>query len=351
MLKGILGGLLLAAITGQAGLAADDVCVELAKVIGINSRSTLSQDQQRNVYKADLCVSKYNESSGSKRAQVEAAYKVFSFGASGSTEEITKAQESSCDNKFGDFWRSQLSTLEEQTVSTSGVEAISNCLLLRNAALIPNMEMTNNGKEYSVGLHFKPEVNSSIDIRMFSAQDLQYNKCKVTNSSGRTIDVKSMSDVAQKLQSSGSVSIACSRESEEVINEGVKYDCTRETLFVIATSGPMTSIKIPRVCSQQFENSKANELLERISAADERIQNTALELGKLGNRYSQTALSCLAVTSGGQNTGCPDGYMVAGCYAGQNKASHDVTDNGKTCHTHEPVDWTGAHCCKISLGQ
>lgn len=351
MSKVFFGGILAALIGGQASFAAEDACVELANVIGINSKSTLSQDQQRNVYKADLCISKYSESSGSRRAQIEAAYKVFSFGASGSTEEINKAQENSCDNKFGDFWRSQLTTLEEQTVSTAGVEAISNCLLLKNAALIPNMTMTNNGKQYSVGLHYKPDVGSPLDIKMFSAQDLTYDKCKVTSSGGKVIDVKQMSDVSQKLAASGSVTITCSRPSEETVNEGIKYDCTRETLFVIATSGPITSLKIPRVCSQQFENSKANELIAKINTLDQKVQNSSVDLGKLGNRYTQTVLSCLTVTSGGQNTSCPANYTVAGCYAGQNKSSHSVTDNGMTCHTDQPVDWTGAHCCKVSLGQ
>jgi hypothetical protein len=52
---------------------------------------------------------------------------------------------------------------------------------------------------------------------------------------------------------------------------GVTYDCTKETIFVIATSSPVKAIKIPRVCSETIQESRADRIEKKADEALSRI--------------------------------------------------------------------------------
>ena len=89
------------------------------------------------------------------------------------------------------------------------------------------------------------------------------------------IKVNQTNDVAQTLKPLGSITTTCMRKPEPVPTQidGVTYDCTKETIFVIATSGPVRAVKIPRVCSQTIEPSRADRIEKQVAEATGRLQS------------------------------------------------------------------------------
>jgi len=68
-------------------------CVALASVMGREIERIGDQDQISIQKKANLCSSKYQTASAEQRAKIEAAYGLFTGGASGSTTQIQQMQE------------------------------------------------------------------------------------------------------------------------------------------------------------------------------------------------------------------------------------------------------------------
>jgi hypothetical protein len=108
---------------------------------------------------------------------------------------------------------------------------------------------------------------------------------------------------APHLQASDSVVLTCLRELKNTNIEGVTYSCTDETIFSIATSGTTKSIKIPKLCSQTIEDSRADKLEKHI---DESIKSVKGELDKLNEKVDviQSSISAMqSVSSTGKVNG------------------------------------------------
>jgi hypothetical protein len=267
-----------AIITGLTAILAfnnanadEGTCVELAKTIGINYASYLNIDERRAIAKADMCSENYSGASRSRQAQIEASYRLFEGAASGSDNEITQSQSKYCEGKFGDYWRNQIRTGQAQTISSEGASVINTCLLMNSDFLFPTLVIANAGQEITMAVQYKPTVVAEIKVAQFGPSDLKENSCTVTRENA-LIDVTQPSDVAQTLKPLGSITTNCKRALASTQIDGVTYQCTKETIFVVATSGPVRAIKIPRVCSETIQESRADRIEKKADSALEQAE-------------------------------------------------------------------------------
>ena len=63
-------------------------CIELARAIVYNDTQFYSEEEQRQISKADFCSEQYKKDGSGKSLQIEASYKVFSGGVSGTDQQI-----------------------------------------------------------------------------------------------------------------------------------------------------------------------------------------------------------------------------------------------------------------------
>ncbi|ANV99345.1 hypothetical protein [Bradyrhizobium icense] len=253
----------IAAFAWASHSIAQENCVELAKTIGINYSKSLDVDQQRTVAKADLCSESYSKASSSKQAQLQASYKLFSGSGSAAAAEVQEAQSRHCENRYGEYWRNQISSGEARTVSNEGAAVISTCLSMAADSLHPTLDIANEGREVTMAIQYKPTIQSEIQITLFGPMDLEENKCSVTKQKG-VIKLSQPADVSQVLKPTESITISCTRPSHPSQQNGVSYNCTKETIFNIATSGPVKAIKVPRVCSETIQESRADKIENRV---------------------------------------------------------------------------------------
>ncbi|CAO4176017.1 hypothetical protein [Methylorubrum populi] len=315
----LIAGLLL---NSDWAFAEENICVDLATTIGKNYSNYLSVDQQKVVQKADLCSENYEFASSAKRAQLEASYKVFSGSASASGDEVRNSQSRECDKKFGDFWRNQITSTEGRNVSAEGASVISQCLALTNDALNPILTMAEKGREVTFSVQYKPNVSGDIKINMFGPSDLEYNKCVVTSPAG-VKDVKKLDDVAQSLAPTQGISMNCKRDARTREINGVKYKCTDESIFTIATSGPVKSIKIPRICDETIMPSRADDLQSQLDKLKKSIVGFEAETCPDGwEAYEPAYGRFLRGINPSGSPVDPDGRRAAGSHQDDAIASH-----------------------------
>jgi hypothetical protein len=140
--------------------------------------------------------------------------------------------------------------------------------------LYPTLEIANEGKEIAMAVQYKPSVVADLQIKIFGPIDLNENTCSVTKGD-RTIPLKTPNDVAQTLKPLGSIAINCTRQSKATQINGVNYNCTNETIFTVATSSPVKAIKIPRVCSEVIQESRADRIERKLDEALKQIKDNA----------------------------------------------------------------------------
>jgi hypothetical protein len=289
----LIAGLTAFLTVGNANAQEPNPCVELAKVIGINYSHYLSVDEQKATAKADMCSQSWSSASSSRRAQISAGYAAFTGSASGSDEEVQQAQSNHCENHFGEYWRNQIRTSEARTVSSEGAAVLTSCLSMTADALNPTLQMANNGQEITMAVQYRPSVQADIHIRLFGPMDLRENTCNVTKQNS-TVQVAKPNDVAQVLRPTESITMNCRRTATNTQINGVAYNCTKETIFNIATSGPVKAIKIPRVCSQTIQESRADRIERK---ADNALQQITAEDAKITGLKSGTNTALTALQS------------------------------------------------------
>jgi hypothetical protein len=174
--------------------AQEDVCVELAKQVGLNYTKYFDQDQERAIQKADLCSENYSSSSKDRKLQIQASYKVFSGSVTSSDSEVTEAQNKYCESKFGDCCRNKIHTAEARTVSGEGANIIGTCLGLTKSSLLPTLDIANNGTDVTMGIQYVPQTGGPITVKFFGPIDLKENTCVVTKPNS-VVPVSRLSDL------------------------------------------------------------------------------------------------------------------------------------------------------------
>lgn len=166
-------------------------------------------------------------------------------------------------------------THDESTVSEDGAKVVLACLELTKADLYPVLAVGDVGdkiQEVDFTVQYKPDVPKKIKLVVFGPQDPKESSCKVTKN-GHQIVVNDPDDVVQDIPASWSVTMTCKRLIKPVTIDGVNANCTDETIFVVATEGPVKFINVPRSCTQVIAKSEASKLQKE-------IDSTNIEIGR-----------------------------------------------------------------------
>jgi hypothetical protein len=286
-----------------------EVCVELAKVIVFNQSQSFSQDERRSISKADLCVEKYKKDSGSKALQVEVGYKFFSGGASGNEQQISEEQSKQCDNKYGDYWSKSISSNSARTVSADSAAVIGECVRLAGKGLKPSMTMSSDGKEFALALEWNP--TSPVDLRLdqVGPRDFRGFNCSAQGADRVFKPIKTNADVKTSIAPSSSFLLACERKAVMKEVDGEKLTCYDETLLMIATGGPVGTIKVPQMCSPTMPGRRA-------AAMEQRIREGEVALEQLNGKLTSVDAALRAKVSAfsGMLTVATGSMVPANCH-------------------------------------
>ena len=250
---------------------AQEVCVDLAKTIVYNTSRSFSLDEQRQINKADLCIEQYKKDGSSRSLQVEASYKFFSGGLSGTDNQVREEQNKQCEAKFGDYWSKSIRSNDARTASTDSLAVINECVRLNSKGLTPRMTVANDGKDFTLTLEWNssPPVNLKVDH--VGPREFKDFKCNV-QSSGGFKPVKAYGDVSTTITNGGSLSLACERPSTARRIDGEDVVCYRDTLISVATSGPTATIKVPQMCTPSMPGKRAEAIEKRLKDSESTIQ-------------------------------------------------------------------------------
>ena len=137
------------------------------------------------------------------------------------------------------------------------------CLSMTADFLYPTLEFANDGREVTMAIQYRPTIQATIQIIGFGPMDLKENTCLVTKDN-KVINLSQPGDVSQTLRPTQSITLSCTRPSHATEINGVAYNCTKETIFNVATSGPVKAINVPRVCSETIKESRADKIEQRV---------------------------------------------------------------------------------------
>jgi len=250
---------------------AQEVCVDLAKTIVYNTSRSFSLDEQRQINKADLCTEQYKKDGSSRSLQIEASYKFFSGGLSGTDNQIREEQSKQCEAKFGDYWSKSIRSTDARTASADSLSVINECVRLNSKGLTPRMTVANDGRDFTLALEWNssPAVNLKIDH--VGPRDFKDFKCNVSSPGGFK-PVKSYGDVSTTINNGGSLTLACERPPTTRKVDGEDVTCYRDALISVATSGPTATIKVPQACTPSMPGKRAEAIEKRLKDAESTVQ-------------------------------------------------------------------------------
>lgn len=281
------------ALASTADAIAQDVCVDLANAIVFNQSRSFSFDEQRDINRADFCLEQYKGDRTSTSAKIEASYKFFSGGASGSQDRVREEQSKQCDNRFGDFWSKSIKNSSARVASADSLNVVNECLRLNASGMRPRMAMTSDGKEFALTLEWFPSPPT--DLRLDYAGPLNFSGYKCSAQSGPQGAFKSVTsgnDVKTTVATGGSFTLSCVRPVDNKQVDGEALACYREALISIASNGPSATLKVPETCTPSMHGSRVAALEQRLQAIDNQLKVTAAALAALGTPSSSAGSGC-----------------------------------------------------------
>ena len=260
------------ALSATQPALAQDVCVDLANSIVFNQSRSFSFDEQREINRAELCTEAYKKDGSARSAKIEASYKFFSAGASGSENQIKEEQHKQCDAKFGDYWSKSISSNDARTASAESLGVVGECLRMNSSGMHPRMTLTSDGREFSLSLNWKPNLPADLRLDHAGPSDFEGYKCSAQSGPDRSFkSVKSSADVKTTVVTGASFVLSCVRPEYQTEVDGEQFTCYQETLLNIATNGPTATLKIPKSCTPSMPGRRASQIEQRLKLSEDRL--------------------------------------------------------------------------------
>ncbi|MBL8171231.1 MAG: hypothetical protein JNJ50_23935 [Acidobacteria bacterium] len=257
-----------------------DVCNDLAKTIVFNTSRSFSLIEQQQINKASLCFEQYKQDSSSQSLQIEAAYKFFSGGLSGSKEQILAEQNKQCEAKFGDYWSRSILSNDARTASLEALEVIKECVRLNSKGLTPRMTVTPDGREFTLTLEWNSSPATTLRVDHVGPRSFTGFKCNVQSPDGFK-PVLAYKDVRTTITSGGSFTLSCERPAIIRKLDGEDLTCYRDALLSVATSGPTGTIKLSQVCIPSMPGKRAELIEKRLKGTESMLDNLRNNLSNI----------------------------------------------------------------------
>lgn len=331
---------------------AQQICEAIIKAANYNQYRSVSQSQQYALQKANFCLAEYDKASTEQKTQIEAAGKGFGIslggGKSEGTQQISERQRQECHGQYGEYWFSQLGTIDQKVVSDKALSTVADCLRAYAAGLRIEPNFSETERVLSISLNWvRP---TPLKVRAIKVAPESVASCKFKKDGATS---NATTEEAEILPG-GTLTVICERIPQPINISGETVTCYPDGLIVLDTTENPTSINLFRRCDTDF-------LLSRAKAVDAeigRLRAQLIELRQYSDKINAKTprLDCTDVTVVGNKARCADGYKAVSCTAGNNYASHAIEDGYMTCKTasipaatSDPANWTTAHCCRAIL--
>jgi len=254
--------LAIAAFLLSAGSVQAQECLDIAKVLGRDIARYASQDEIDQVNQANLCQSEYRYASNAQRAQIEAAYSLFSGRAEGSSDAIEEMQTQRCESQYGSYWSRKVLNTELITASQVGADVIKSCFATRTFHLT---DLTIQEQAISATYVFGGSEQTIIDTVNVNPPEIA--DCKVAFDGKEISDLSTLSGSVVK--PNANVTLNCTRtgvdagEGQTVFDGGIIGIATRDGTAKI----PLIRFGIPKVPTET-----ADSLSNRISDLEAALQ-------------------------------------------------------------------------------
>ncbi|WP_146205999.1 hypothetical protein [Azospirillum sp. TSH58] len=290
MVGRVFGVLTSAFVLSAYGAASAQECTDIARVLARESEKLGNSSQIQMQNKAHLCSSRYESASKDQKAQIEAAYSLFSGGASANSTQIQQLQEQQCQNQFGSFWSSQVSSSELQRVSSVGADVVRSCLESKGFRIV---DLKINNEAVSAVFRYGGLNDTIINGVIISPPDSA--NCSVLYGGSKENDISKVS--GKRVSANSAISLVCDRLPDKSTS-GVDQKHYRGGIIGISTTSdtaqvPLIDYAVPPL---------SQPMAETIRSEIEDIKN------KLNNINSKNSDQDLALSSVSDQTfyQCPD---------------------------------------------
>lgn len=265
-------GALCATIEGQ------QVCEAILKSANYNQYHSLAQNQQYSLQKANFCLAEYEKASSEQRAQVEASYKLFSGGASGSSAQVSERQKQECDSKYGEYWFNQLGLQSQKVVSDKAMETVARCVEALRLGLRVVPTLSEDEKVIIVALTWM--AARELPFRgIVRAPDTAVS-CYLD---GRDTDAAGLF-TRRAIKPGASVVFKCERKPTIETISGERVECLPPALIAIDVLESPITLNLFRKCSTDFLLARAREVEASVAALRAELKTMADALqGRIGN--------------------------------------------------------------------
>jgi hypothetical protein len=272
MLRTIALTLCLAAIAGHSHA---QECVDVARVMAINSIQSQSSDQQQAITQSQLCSSDYQSASDSVKASISAAYGLFSGSAGASVDKIEAMQSSRCDNKFGEYWSNKVSSLNAASVSAIGAKVVLACFQTRSFRLV-GMDIGGTGitSTFQNGNLSPVTINTAV-VRPADA---------ATCTAGINDRSSSLSELVGKTLATGdTVTLSCQRTAQTVADQpGAQH--FPGGLITVATRTDAATVPLFEYYQPNISHNEADELRQSLTSLANKLTSDEQQLPVYENR-------------------------------------------------------------------
>ncbi|TKB68706.1 MAG: hypothetical protein E8D52_06840 [Nitrospira sp.] len=261
--------------------AAQD-CIELARAIVYNDTQSYSEEEQRQITKADFCSEQYKKDGSGKSLAIEASYKVFSGGIAGTEQQIHEEQTKQCEGKYGEYWMKKIQSKQARTASSASLAVINTCLDLHKRGLSESARIKRDGSEFILGLSWNNNTPGSVKVKYVGPTTLSAFNCSVQDEPGGLKAVKTSKDMSTSIPNGGSFSVICQHKTQsKQVRDGEEHRCYPETLIAIATEGPNESLTIPEACTPSMPGKRAEKIEAKLKKAVDDIKALSDQLNQV----------------------------------------------------------------------
>jgi hypothetical protein len=274
---------------------------------------------------ATFCAERYNKDSGSRAAQIEASYKLFHAGASGSEVQIKEDQDKKCGSKYGREYLSSLGISESEIVSPAAIDAVKTCFLVAQGFQLTRLASSTDS--FSADFRY----NGSGDI-FFNGVDISGEEntpaasCKVRHKAQRNVTEPF------KLASGTNVTVTCQRRIARSTQGGETYAVYPEGLVTVSSEAGSISIPLIRVSSFSAPETRLARIERDVASlndAEREAKSRSKELsavveqlrGTISNKLSSVSAAMTGITfetdwGKDANMMCPPGQAMIGARFG-----------------------------------
>jgi hypothetical protein len=289
---------------------AQEECVALARVMARETQRVGDQTEIDIQNRASLCSSEYRNSNADQRANIQAAYGLFSGGVSGSDTQIEELQKATCENHYGTYWSSQQHSTEINRVSQLGADVVRACLLARSFRLT-TLQLV--GEAVNASFLYGGTGETTIDDVFVTPP--QIAKCEVAVNHRAEQDLSKLQGVS--LKSGDNLTLNCERKpNTETVNGLLHYE---GGIVGIATTSDTARVPLISYYKPPIDETVADAL-------DRRIRSLEQQLAVLERQHA-ALLSDLSLTDPTNNS-APSYYIPLVTRNGTPRAPEGVLDTG-----------------------